>query len=322
MKKLTLTLFVLLSILLASCAPAAKMTSEMAIMDSAIPQAPAAPLPAFEGGAVQNDYYAQESPSSFAANVNQAAIERIVIKNADLSIVVAEPAEAMDTISKMAENLGGFVVNSYLYKTVTSNGVEVPAANITIRVPSQSLNSSLDQIKALVDNPKTDILNETVTGEDVTREYTDLKSRLRNLENAAEQLQKIMEEAYKTEDVLKVYNQLVQVQQEIEVLKGQINYYDEASRLSAISVKIQSQAAIQPLTIGTWQPQGIARDAAQALINALKFFVSALIWIVIFILPVLAIIFLPIWLVIRFFVRRSKRQKANQPVSSDDQTQV
>ena len=48
MKKLTLTLFVLLSILLASCAPAAKMTSEMAIMDSAIPQAPAAPLPAWQ----------------------------------------------------------------------------------------------------------------------------------------------------------------------------------------------------------------------------------------------------------------------------------
>jgi hypothetical protein len=317
MKKLILTLFVLLSVLLASCAPAAKMSSEMSMMDSAVAQAPAAPLPAFEGSTVQNDY---ESPSSFAPNVNQAAVERIVIKNADLSIVVAEPAEAMDYITKMAEDLGGFVVNSYLYKTVTSNGVEVPAANITIRVPAQSLTSSLDRIKALVDDPKNDILNETVTGEDVTREYTDLKSRLRNLENTADQLQKIMEEAYKTEDVLKVYNQLVQVQQEIEVLKGQINYYDEASRLSAISVTIQSQEAVQPLTIGTWQPQGIARDAAQALINALKFIVSALIWIVIFILPVLAIIFVPIWLVIRFFARRSNKQKAKKATQQDGNT--
>ncbi len=146
---------------------------------------------------------ADEAPGvSIASNVDQAAVERIVIKNADLSIVVDDPAAAMKTIVDMAESQGGFVVNSYLYKTYTHNGVEVPAANVTIRVPSENLTKDLEMIKALVKNGETDILNETVSGEDVTREYTDLKSRLRNLENAAEQLEEIMDEAYKTEEVL------------------------------------------------------------------------------------------------------------------------
>ncbi len=55
-----------------------------------------------------------------------------------------------------------------------------------------------------------------------------------------------MDEAYKTEEVLTVYNRLVQVQEEIEVIKGQIKYYDEASRLSAISIEIQAQESVTP----------------------------------------------------------------------------
>ncbi len=102
----------------------------------------------------------------------------------------------------------------------------------------------------------------------------------------------------------------MQVQEEIEVIKGQIKYYDEASRLSAISIEIQAQESVAPLTIGKWQPQGIARDALQALIDALQFIASALIWIIIFVLPVALIIFGPIFLVIRFFIRRSKKRKA------------
>ena len=272
-----------------------------------------APSTAYDNADMDYEMSAEESTVSIAANTNQAAVERIVIKNADLSIVVDDPAAAMKYIVDLAESQGGFVVNSYLYKTYTSNGIEVPAANITVRVPSDNLTKSLDNIKALVKDGNTDILNETVSGEDVTREYTDLQSRLRNLENAAEKLQEIMDEAYKTEEVLTVYNRLVQVQEEIEVLKGQIKYYDEASRLSAISVTIQAQESVQPLTIGRWQPKGIARDAVQALINALQFIASALIWIIIFIIPVLAIIFVPIWLVIRFFIRRSKKRKAMKP---------
>ena len=314
MKKYALILFTLTALLLSSCAPAAKLQSSAPEMMS---DGMVGAAPAMEYAEEMADYEmsAEDSSVSIASNMDAVAIERIVIKNADLSIVVDDPAAAMKTIVDMAESQGGFVVNSYLYKTYTHNGIEVPAANVTIRVPSENLTKDLDLIKALVKNGETDILNETVSGEDVTREYTDLQSRLRNLENAAEQLEEIMDEAYKTDEVLTVYNRLVQVQEEIEVIKGQIKYYDEASRLSAISVEIQAQESVAPLTIGKWQPQGIARDALQALIDALQFIASALIWIIIFIIPVAVIIFGPAFLLIRFFIRRSKKRKALKAAS-------
>ncbi|MDX9864406.1 MAG: DUF4349 domain-containing protein [Anaerolineaceae bacterium] len=313
MKKYTLIFLTLTALLLSSCAPAAMETAAPEMVSEGMVGA----APAYQSADLDYDMAAEESAGSIASNTNQAAVQRIVIKNAELSIVVDDPAAAMKYIVNLAESQGGFVVNSYLYKTYTANGIEVPAANITVRVPSENLTKSLDNIKALVKDGNTDILNETVSGEDVTREYTDLQSRLRNLENAADQLEKIMDEAYKTEEVLKVYNRLVEVQEEIEVLKGQIKYYDEASRLSSIAVKIQAQESVQPLTIGKWQPKGIARDALQALLNALKFIASALIWIVIYVIPVLAIIFVPIWLVVRFFIRRSKKRKALKPVQEE-----
>ncbi|NMC52897.1 MAG: DUF4349 domain-containing protein [Chloroflexi bacterium] len=311
MKKRTLIALVILALTLAACSPAASTQSLNAIAEEkgyeSMPmEAPAAAEPAMEmdSGFTANSYSGD--------TVQAQAVERIVIKNASLSIVVVDPAVAMDTIGKMAESMGGFIVSSNLYKSYTSQGVEVPAGDITIRVPADGLTSALDRVKGLVEDPKTDIRNENVSGQDVTQEYTDLQSRLRNLEEAEAQLREIMASATKTDDVLQIFNELTRVREEIEVLQGQINYYNEASRLSSISVSIISKASVEPLTVAGWQPVGVARDALQALVDAFQFIVNALIWIVLFILPVLLLILLPIYLVflaIRALVRRRKARK-------------
>ena len=211
----------------------------------------------------------------------------------------------------------GFVVSSRLYKTYTEDGVEVPAANITVRVPAERLTEALDTIKALVADPATDIIYENVTGDDVTDQYTDLRSRLTNLENTEKQLQEIMDEAKKTEDVLNVYNQLVSIREQIEVTKGQIKYYEESAALSAISVNIQSLECVAPLTIGKWQPVGVARDAIQALVNTLKFLANAAIWIILFFVPVGLVIYFPLrflWKGLkRLFKGKAQEQTRRQP---------
>ncbi len=294
MNKSVITILVLLA-LLSGCASAARN-----LASPEMSSAPAAADIAYEGG----DYSDWEASS----DSNRAGIERIVIRNASLSIVVLDPGRAMDTIGRMAEEMGGFVVQSNLYKTFTSNDIEVPEANITVRVPAEKLTTALDQIKALVEDPSIDILSENVSGQDVTQEYTDRNSQLRNLEQAEAQLREIMASASKTEDVLAIYRQLTEVRERIEVLKGQIRYYDEAAALSAIEVRIQAKAAVQPLQIGGWQPVGEARNAVQALINTLQFLGSAAIWLIIYVLPVGLIIFFPVRLLWRLFRRVTRRQ--------------
>ena len=312
MKKIHfISIIILGAVLLSSCASkSAALNYEgqgFAEDVLSVPAAPAAMEKEFLEMSMDEEYSSNESYRYESG----ASVERIVIKNADITIVVEDPAETMDEVTKMAEEMKGFVVNSQLYKIQTGEGLEVPEASITIRVPSNLLQEALGKIKSHVENPDIDVLRESVSGTDVTKEYTDLNSRLKNLEQAEKQLTEIMSEARKTEDVLAVYNNLKQVGEEIEIIKGQIKYYEEAAALSAINIQLKSKESVQPLTIGRWQPVGVARDALQALINTLKFLANAAIWIIIFILPVLLIIAIPIWLVIRFFVRRNKKKKLN-----------
>ncbi len=257
--------------------------------------------------------YSEETSDS-AANPGQGStaseVERIVIMNASLEVVVADPAGSMASITQMANDMGGFVVSSNLYKTRTDQGMEVPEANITVRVPAEQLNQAMAKIKAMVANPDIDILNENVSGEDVTREYTDLQSRLRNQEQKAEQLRKILDEAQKTQDVLDTFDKLTQVTEQIELLKGQIQYYEEFSRLSALSVRLRSQESVAPLTIGGWKPEGTARNAAQALVDVLKFLGEAAIWIVVLCLPIGLLLGVPGYFIIRGFLRWRSRQRS------------
>ncbi len=152
--------------------------------------------------------------------------------------------------------------------------------------------------------------------------YTDLQSRLRNLEKTEEQLNRIMEDAVSTEDVLSVYNQLVQIRDQIEVTKGRIQYYEQSAAMSAISIELLADEVIQPLSIGGWQPKGVAKDAVQQLINTLKFFVNALIWIVIYLLPVIVVLYVVFYLPLRFIWRKirkpSLKRKKNPPQQQID----
>jgi hypothetical protein len=302
-----LSIFIASLLLLTGCA-AQKSASYMA-GESAPPRELAAPA------APEADAMMMESPSiNYASGTVQAqAVERIVLKNASLSIVVDDPASTMDVISKLAEDMEGFVVSANLNKYTLENNVEVPHATITIRVPEEKLDEA---IKTIEQQSSQEPLSKTINSQDVTSEYTDLQSRLRNLESAEEQLRKIMEDAVRTEDVLSVYNQLVSIREQIEVVKGQIKYYDQASALSSISVDILANEAVQPLTIGGWQPVGVAKSAIQALINTLKVIVNIVIWLLILVLPILlvfVIVFiLPLNWLIRLWKRSRARRKARQ----------
>jgi len=270
--------------------------------------APAAPAGDFVTNAAGN------------SDFEPAAAERIVIQNADLSIVVVNPETKMDDIAKMAESMGGFVVSKNVFQRTTSNNIKVPEGDITVRVPAEKLEQALEQIK----EDAVEVQSENRSGQDVTREYVDLQSRLKTHEQAAEQLSKILEEKTESAEVIEVFNQLVYHREQIEMLKGQINYYEEAAALSAVSVHVSAEETLQPLEIAGWRPAGVARDALQTLINFFQGFVNFLIWLIILILPagvlILALLWV-VWRIFRFvwrklFPRRARKEKEPEEVQS------
>jgi len=296
---------IILALTLSGCASKAYNTDNQvgSVQEEYLMEAPAAaPM------APAADNYAEFDKS---AGITAAGVEsgQMVMMTASLSIAVDDPTVTLDDVQQLAKGMGGYTVSSNLYKTYTSAGIEVPEANVTIRVPAERLDEAMQKIKNMTGDAKKYTLNETISGQDVTKEYTDLKSRLRNLEEADAKLTEFYENATNTEEALSIYTQKMQVTEQIEVIKGQIKYYDESVSTSAISVQIQSKETIAPLTVAGWQPSGVARDALQALLDFGKGLINFLIWLVILVVPIALVFGIPIYFLVRWLKRRSASRK-------------
>ena len=322
MKRYVALILVLAALILSSCATLASRSARRTPQEAPLPAMPetqrglgtdnflGAPQESFADAGKAAGGGVQLMPAATAAPSDP---ERLVIQNAELSIVVADVNARVQAIQTMAKDMGGFIVSVNVYQASVAAGEAIPQANIVVRVPQDKLEEAILQVK----KDTVDVPTETRSGTDVTDQYVDLQSRLKAKQAAEEQLLKIMQEATKTQDVLDVYAQLQQVQSDIEVLKGQIKYYEQSAALSALSVTVIAEKSVQPIEIGGWKPQGEVRDAVQSLIYFWQDFVDFLIRFFLFILPVLLTVGIPLYLIfllVRWIIRRNRKPRAVVPV--------
>jgi hypothetical protein len=232
-------------------------------------------------------------------------MERLVVKRAEMRVSVADPAEAMHAVVQLAEGMQGYVVNSNQW-TSTNNGQTYIYASVMVRVPAERLDEMMQKVRELAADPKTGILSESVTGEDVTAEYVDSQARLRNLQAAESQLVELLDQAPDLEYTLDIFKELTEIRSQIEVLEGRIKYLEESAALSALSVEFVAEASLQPLQIGPWKPAGVAKEAIQTLVKVAQDVGTALIKFVIIWVPFL----LPIGLIVYFVRKGAKKRKA------------
>ncbi|HEY9153120.1 MAG TPA: DUF4349 domain-containing protein, partial [Anaerolineales bacterium] len=272
-------------------------------------EAPAATSAPLAAPLLQNDALKSTQGTGSATDT-----QRLVVQTAELTIVVQDVKTRVSQIEQMANTMGGYVVSVNIGQTYAPDGTQQPDAQIVFRVPQAQLEATLTQVK----KDAVDVQDETRTGTDITSQYVDLQSRLTADQAAANQLTIIMQNATKTQDVLAVYQQLQQVNSDIEVLKGQIKYDQEAAQMSAITVHVVAEQTIQPIQVGGWKPQGVARDAIQNLIYFWQGFVNFLINFFLFVLPVLITIAIPffiLFLILRWLFRLifKRKPKAEAP---------
>ena len=275
---------------------------------SAIPEA--APLVEREAAPEAMPTMLAEAPEEPAGSADTggrpadaATIERLIIRNANLEIVVRDTESVVDEVNALAEELGGYVIESTI-----SEYQEGKRANLRVRIPAEDLDQALNRIRDLA----MEVRRENISGQDVTDEYVDLQSRLRHLDATEERLLTFMEEAEDTEAALEVYDRLQNIQAEIEQVRGRMQYLEESAAMATISLQVTPSKLAQPIEVGGWRPQGTLRNAFESLIRVFQFLVDSLIVILVLIVPVLVIIALPIvglFFLVRSIIRRRKNKK-------------
>lgn len=220
---------------------------------------------------------------------------RMVIYHGNLSLEVKNTAEAMESIEKKASGYGGYIVESSTYR----NHDESMSGTITARIPEERFQAFLDDTEGMA----VQVYERVVTGEDVTEDYVDLESRLKSKRVVEERLLSFMEKAEKTEDLLKIANDLAKVQEEIEQLLGRMKYLENQSAFSTITISLHEDKVVVPnleqRDLNTWD-----RTKKQFItsLHALLSFASGVVVVIVGNVPiimVMALVLIPIVLIIK-----------------------
>lgn len=211
-------------------------------------------------------------------------LPRMMIRTATITMVVGDTSAVIDRITNAVEANGGYVNDSKIWR----DGEQL-RAQLSLRVPAARLTAALAAIRSLAVR----VQSENVSSTEVTQEYVDLASRLRNLEATETELRALLtavrEKSGRASDVLEIYQQLVEIRNQIETAKGRMQYLSQLSAFSTINLELVPDVLAKPVIEPGWQPVVVMKDAGRSLVNALKFLATALIWIVIYVVPVVGI---------------------------------
>ncbi len=195
-----------------------------------------------------------------------------VVKTANLGIRSTKVRESAARAQQTAANAGGSVLSSQVYR----NGDSV-TAQLVLSVPSEEFERVLDELRSLGKKVTTD----SISGQDVTEEYVDLKSRERNLQATEESLLRLYDRAENVEEALSIQRELTGVRGEIEMVQGRIKYLDQHTAYSQITLDIQPVASPPPPR-PSWEPGSVAARAWSASLSVLEAVATALISAIVF----------------------------------------
>jgi hypothetical protein len=183
----------------------------------------------------------------------QPGWDRKIIRTGSINLMVENVEDKIAAVRSIATQAQGLVFSS----STRFEGAQM-VATVTIQVPVAVFDDVMSRLRTL----GTKVLSENTTSEDVTEEYTDLNSQLKNLQVQEEQLRLLMERATNVDETLTVQRELGQVRGEIEKVQGRLNYLSRRTELSTITVNLAPGALI-PTSEG-WQPASTAERAWNA----------------------------------------------------------
>lgn len=298
----------------------APMASPAAIVSSPSLSAGASVNTAQEYAAYGNSTVGGTAPSQPKTDTTQSQTQskpwdRKIIRTATLQLTVKDVATGVDKVRLLAAQHGG-----YVFQSDSHQQGEYAVSSITIQVPTQEFDRIMPELRKL-DGQVSKITSENVTSSDVTEEYTDLNSQLRNLQATEARLLALQQKAEKLEDILMLDQQLRQLQGDIERIQGRLNFLNDRSDMSSITVSLSPAnlpvSLTEPQPAKAWDPGEIALRAWNASLEMLSAVGTVAITVGVFLwwaIPVLLVAFV--------IMQRNRRSAGEEPASPVGQPQV
>jgi Domain of unknown function (DUF4349) len=252
----------------------------MAVPGAAV--VPGAPVAVASGGvasdAAQRAQAAAGSQANALPDTSAQILDRMVIRTAQLAVEVGDMEQALAQARAIASRSGGFVSASSTHIEKV-NDQDRMVADLTLQVRSDSADAALSDLRALGK-----VTSETSGSQDVTDEYVDLQSNLRNLQASESAILKLMDRATQIQDVLSLQRELTNVRGQIERIQGRKTYLERRTDMATItlSLRLPPPQDAKPISGGAWDPFAVAQRGWQASLTLLRGAAEAVIIVVAF----------------------------------------
>ena len=249
-------------------APAASSSSRAAgTLPPASPAVIPAPVAASVPGAVAGESVQRATQSNALPDTSAQILDRMVIRTAQLTIEIPDNMEqALAQARAIATRGGGFVSASSTH-IERQNDQDRTVADLTLQVRSDAADSALSDLRALGK-----VISEISGSQDVTDEYVDLDSNLRNLQASESAILKLMDRATQIQDVLSLERELSNVRGQIERIQGRKKYLERRTDMATItlSLRLPAPQGTQTTSAGAWDPFAVAQRGWQASLTLLR----------------------------------------------------
>jgi hypothetical protein len=200
--------------------------------------------------------------------------DRLVIRETTMSMVVKNVIDAVKGIQSAAEQRGGFLISSHVSKPEEGGN-----GSISVRVPENKRSEALDEFRRMGFR----VVDEQVSGRDVTDEYVDLDARLATLSKTKQKFEDIFDKATQIQDLLNVQREIINLQSQIDSVKGQQQYLSQSAKLSKITVFLSTDEFSLPYAPAEpWRPQAVFKLAVRSLVANLRNVGTFVIWIAVY----------------------------------------
>ncbi len=210
---------------------------------------------------------APASPQAQPETDNDASADRKVVRTSSMELVVRNPGDSAEQIRTLSERMGGFLVSSEVRGDFDMSG-----GSLTVRVPAGRFEEARAEIRKLALR----IESEKIEAEDVTRQYVDQESSLRNLKAEEAQYRTILKQAKTVKDTLDVSEKLSDVRGQIEQQQAEFNALSKQIETVAISVTLRTDADTRVLGLN-WRPLYQFKIALRDGLDGLANYVSAMV---------------------------------------------
>lgn len=241
-------------------------------------------------------------PSSVEEGLNKK-----LIYEANVTLEVNDFNQAQSEIRNLVTLTGGYIVEFSENQSDSERG-----GTFILKVPASGFSSFLDELEKL----KSTSFQQSIRGQDVSEEYVDLESRLKVKQAMEARYLKFVNEATKTDELVKFANELERIQTEIEQIKGRMRFIDNHVAFSTVEIRVYQPLEDTVAKLAKEQPPLLQR-AEQALSGSLQVISMILQWIVIVIAGALPLILIAALIVAVYIPVRKKRRKS-QPLRDSE----